>query len=58
MHNHTMTTILAESSELDLKIEAALQRVRALEIEKQCNAEKISLLGGELIQDKGSVRPS
>lgn len=58
MHNQTMSAISVESTKLDAKIEAALQRVRALEYEKQCNAEKISLLGGDLLQGKGSLRAS
>ncbi|BDA44011.1 hypothetical protein COCOBI_05-1950 [Coccomyxa sp. Obi] len=58
MHKRTMTAMSAESAKLDAQIEAALQRLRALDFEKQCNAEKISLLGGDVLRDKGSLRPS
>ena len=45
-HSRAMKAISAECSEAEGIIAPTLQRIRALEFQKQCNAEKISLIFG------------
>lgn len=46
-HSGAMQAVSAEWAEAEGKIALTVQCIRALELQKQCNAEKISLLFGD-----------